>query len=118
MVLITRDDAVHITAANANDRSTAHLCQPSFFFLVLPSFNPYQLNPRLLRAVLLDKVIHRVKQNGIEIMLRSPANQLVGFCHIGDAAVAVLISLAVKLLARYRDYLRVGIAGLTKIFVE
>src|SRR5215469_8691047 len=111
MVLITRDDAVHITAANANDRSTAHLCQPSFFFLVLPSFNPYPLNPRLLRAVLLDKVFHRVKQDGIEIMLRSPGEQLVGFGHIGDTTVAVLISFAVELLARYRDDLRVRIAG-------
>jgi len=55
----------------------------------------------MLRAVLLDKVFHRAKQDGIEIMLGSPANKLAGFCHIGDAAVAVLISLAVKLLARY-----------------
>src|ERR1700730_212652 len=72
----------------------------------------------LFRAVLLDKVFHRVKQDRIEIVLGSPANKLAGFRHIRNAPVAVLISLAVKLLARYRDDLRVGIAGLTKIFIE
>ena len=34
----------------------------------------------LLRAVLLDKVFHRVRQDGIEITLGSPANKLAGFC--------------------------------------
>ena len=34
----------------------------------------------LLRAVLLDKVFHRVRQDGIEITLGSPAKKLAGFC--------------------------------------
>jgi hypothetical protein len=37
-----------------------------------------------------------VIQHGIEIMLGSPVNKLAVFCDIGDAAVTVLISFAVK----------------------